>query len=129
MPLSALVKEGFSIHPAYDGGALRLSIRGYADADVQPVLEPYFSQVHAEAQTENMSEVVVDVHELVFINSSGFKALVGWLGQLNTLAPQRQYRIRFVRNAGQRWQVRSFDALQRMSCGLVSIEDWDGKAA
>jgi hypothetical protein len=73
-----------------------------------------------------VSLVIVDVHELYFINSSCFKAFVTWVATVNSVEPSERYCIRFLKDPKLRWQTRSFDALHRMSLALVTIEDWVG---
>jgi hypothetical protein len=126
MTIAPLIREGFVLQPTFTGSLLRVNFSGCADAEAQPLLGDYFRQVHLAAQAAAVDEVVVDIHDLYFINSSCFKAFVTWIDLLNREALQRRYRIRFLKDRELRWQTRSFDALHRMSLGSVVIEDWPG---
>lgn len=121
-----LIRDGFVLQPSLSGRLLRIAFSGCADAEAEPLLGDYFKQMHRTAQAATVDEVVVDIHELYFINSGCFKAFVTWIDLLNREALQQRYRIRFLKNEELRWQTRSFDALLRMSFGTVVIENWPG---
>jgi hypothetical protein len=126
MSLVPLIREGFALSPAYSNDVLSIAFYGCADGEAQPLLGRYFEEVHAEILRTKQTEVIVDVHELYFINSSCFKALVTWVSTVTSCDPSSRYRIRFVKDPSLRWHTRSFDALHRMSLALVTIEDWAG---
>jgi hypothetical protein len=124
--ISALAHDGFVLRPHQVGTVLHVEFSGCADNDAQALLPGYFKLMHAEVERSGMTEVVVDIHGLYFINSSCLKAIVTWIDLLNAMASDRRYRIRFLKDPRLRWQTRSFDALHRMCMANVSVEDWSG---
>jgi hypothetical protein len=124
--ISELVRDGFVLRPQKIGSELRVEFSGCADSEAQPLLPSYLRQLHAEVERLRVLEVVVDIHDLYFINSSCLKALVAWIDLLNGIPPTERYRIRFQKDPNLRWQTRSFDALHRMCMSHVSVEDWSG---
>jgi hypothetical protein len=105
-----------------EGQAIRLSLAGNADLRAVPALELLLPQLHSEAQRLRVSEVVVDLLRLEFMNSSCFKAFVTWLSRVQESEPARQYRIRFQSDPGRHWQKRSLTALSCFAVDLVHIE-------
>jgi hypothetical protein len=126
MSLVPLIRDGFALSLSYTNDLLSIVFSGCADNEAQPLLGRYFEGVHAEVLRTKQTEVIVDVHELYFINSNCFKALVTWVSTVTTEDPTSRYWIRFVKDPSLRWQTRSFDAFHRMSLALVTIEDWAG---
>jgi hypothetical protein len=124
--LSTLDRDGLVLRPRQIGNELHLEFSGSADIEAQSMLLGYFRLLHAEVARSGTTLVVVDIHELSFINSSCFKALVTWIDLLNGMPQQQRYRIRFVKDSSAHWQTRSFDALHRMGVANVSVEDWSG---
>ena len=124
--LSALDRDGLVLRPHQVGTELHLEFSGSADNEAHAVLPGYFKLLHAEVQRSGTTMVVVDIHQLHFINSSCFKALVTWIDLLNGMPPAQRYRIRFLKDPTLRWQTRCFDALHRMSMAHVGVEDWSG---
>lgn len=126
MGLSTLERDGLVLRPRQIGIELRLEFSGSADNEAQSILPGYFRLLHDEVVRSGTALVVVDIHELRFINSSCFKALVTWIDLLNGMPQAARYRIRFLKDSSAHWQTRSFDALHRMSMANVGVEDWSG---
>ena len=68
-----------------------------------------------------MGEVVIEMTDLDFINSSCLKAMVAWVYKVDTEG--RPYKIRLLRDAGLHWQRTSLATLQRLAPDVVVIED------
>jgi anti-anti-sigma factor len=96
--------------------------RGTADVESKPALDQYVEALHEEAHRVGATKVVVDLRELEFMNSSSFKVFVTWLGQVQDLPEDKQYRIHFVSNPSIHWQRRSLAALSCFAVNLVTIE-------
>ncbi len=96
--------------------------RGNADLRAREPLESLLGRVDAEARRLRVAEVEVDLRDLEFMNSSCFKSFVSWIGRVQDLEPEMQYRIRFVSNPSMHWQQRSLHALRCFAVELVSIE-------
>jgi hypothetical protein len=105
-----------------DGGSLRVGFVGSADTHAGPALDSLLRSVHKAALAAKTREVIVDFRELEFMNSSCFKAFVAWLGDLQNLDVDKQYRIRFLSDDSKHWQRRSLSALSCFAVDLVQIE-------
>jgi hypothetical protein len=124
--LSAMCTEAFTIRPSLVGRTLRLQVSGSADGEIQPMLPGYLRQVQSEAERLGVGEVVVDLHELYFMNSSCFKAFVTWMDALGKAGARPSYSLRFLKDRNLNWQTRSLDALRRMAMEAVIVEDYPG---
>lgn len=105
-----------------DAAGLSLVLTGTADLRVQQELEAFLFAVNDLALARKASEVAVDLRKLEFMNSSCFKAFVGWIGQLQEVERERQYRIRFLSDPRMLWQRRSLHALSCFAVDLITIE-------
>ena len=118
--LGIIKKEGFSLEPEVFGHHLVVRFTGNGDMSVVHTLDGYLKLVHVEMQRLGLSETVVDVRELYFMNSSCIKAFVSWIYRVST--SDSPYRIRFLANTRQHWQANTLGALARMAPAVVSIE-------
>lgn len=100
----------------------RVALRGDADLDAVDALGAALSEVHARAIADRCAEVIVDISQLEFMNSTCLKKIITWLGSLEALAPESRYRVRFLSDPTIRWQMRSLHALESFSAGLVTVE-------
>lgn len=112
----------FHAHAHEHEGKVSLLLQGTADLRVQESLDAFLKRADACARAESSGEVVVDVRALEFMNSSCFKAFVSWIGRLQELPPEAQYRIRFLSDQRMLWQRRSLHALSCFAVNLISIE-------
>ncbi len=95
--------------------------------EARPSLSQFVLQAHEEAERLSVTEVIVDVHELYFINSVCLKSLVVWIDKLVNSDPSIRYRLTFLVDSHLRWQDRSILALQRMAPDIVSVANWKGE--
>ena len=100
---------------------MHVTLIGNADLTVKSELDRFMAAVHEEARRIGAKEVVVDLKELEFMNSSCLKSLVWWISSVNELAADRQYHITFVSSPAMYWQRRSLTALAGLASELVSI--------
>jgi hypothetical protein len=100
---------------------LTVILAGNADLNVKADLDRFVGAVHAEAQRTRAKEVMVDLKELEFMNSSCLKSFVWWITRVQELATPYQYRIVFVSSPSMYWQRRSLSALAGLASDLVSI--------
>jgi len=100
---------------------LIVTLVGNADLNVKSELDRFMSAVHEEARRIGAREVVVDVKQLEFMNSSCLKSFVWWISSVHDLAAAHQYRITFVSSPAMYWQRRSLTALAGLANDLVSI--------
>src|SRR5690242_21021151 len=85
----------FEATAAVDGGSLVMRLWGNADLRVNGPLGPFLDQVDDQARRNHVGEVVADVRELVFMNSSCWKEFVRWIALVEE-RPEEHYCIRFL---------------------------------
>jgi hypothetical protein len=64
----------------------------------------------------------VDLRELEFCNSSGFKSFIHWIERIGSLPDRERYTLHFVSNPVRKWQRTSLLALSCYGVNSVSIE-------
>jgi|KBSMisStandDraft_5_1062788.scaffolds.fasta_scaffold323178_2 hypothetical protein len=101
---------------------LRVRLRGHADVGARTALVGFVAQLDQQAIAAAVSEVVVDMRELEFMNSSCFRTLVTWLDSVRQRPFGEQYLIRFLHNPSADWQERSLGALSTFAPGLITVE-------
>jgi hypothetical protein len=106
----------------YAPPAVSVRLVGSAESVAMAQLGHLLGKLHGEALRLAVREVTIDMRDLEFMNSSCFKAFVSWLGELQELAPGRQYRIRFLSDEQKHWQRRSLGALSCFAVDLIQIE-------
>jgi hypothetical protein len=122
LELPDLKKSVMSVAGGVDGNVITVQFVGTADTEARAELDTYVKQLHVEAVRLAVANVVVDLRELEFMNSSCLKIFVAWLAQLRDLAPDKQYRIQIRSNPNLLWQRRSLAALSCFAVDLVTIE-------
>jgi hypothetical protein len=112
----------FSVEANLRERAIQARFTGNADLRAREALEKFLVGLHAEAQRVAAEKVVVDFHRLEFMNSSCFKSFVTWIGEVQDLNADKQYRIHFRSNPEMLWQRRSLHALRCFAVDLITIE-------
>ncbi len=107
---------------SFQGTGVLLKLVGSAESEAMTALDDLLSKMHARAVEGAVREVTVDMRELDFMNSSCFKAFVSWIGEVQDLETQRQYRIRFLSDEQKHWQRRSLGALSCFAVDLIQVE-------
>jgi hypothetical protein len=102
--------------------AVKLRLVGTAESSTMAALSGLLTGLHAEAVSHHVREVTVDLRDLEFMNSSCFKAFVSWVGRIEDLDTEQQYRIRFLSDPKKHWQERSLGALACFATHLIRIE-------
>lgn len=113
-------EEKYSATLIKDPFGYRVQLRGTIST-VSPgsVLNPFVDAVHDTLAKIGASEVKVDMTELEFCNSSGFKSFIYWVERIRALPQERRYRLAFLPNPARKWQRTSLLAL---SCyGVESV--------
>jgi len=111
----------FACQAGVEDGVVRFRLSGVADARSSSDFDAFVQKAHAEIQRRGDSEVVVDLMELSFMNSSSFKVFVHWLTLIDELPPEKRYALRFVWDKGQYWQRRSLEALKAFAADGVQL--------
>jgi hypothetical protein len=118
----AVSTADFQAAAVQDDNGVSVRLAGNADVRVMASLDTMLRALSSELERLLVPEVVVDMRNLQFMNSSCFKSFVTWLGQVQEMEPGRQYRIRFLSDANKHWQKRSLAALSCFAMELVRVE-------
>ena len=113
-------EEGLTLGPV-PGAPGRVRFAGTGEAEGAAVLDRYLGVMHQHALARELREVVIELWELEFINSSCLKAMVAWIYKVDTEG--RPYKIRLLRDASLHWQRTSIATLQRLAPEIVIVED------
>jgi hypothetical protein len=115
--------EKYSASFAAEADGPRVVFRGTIST-VNPavVLNPFVDAVHAVLSTRGGGRVRVDLRELEFCNSSGFKSFIHWIERIASLPEPSRYPLHFVSNAARKWQRTSLLALSCYGVNSVSME-------
>jgi anti-anti-sigma factor len=122
LAIADLKLEHFTTKSERDGSTIVVRLHGNADGEVQTDLNHLLDQVHAEAKRLSVTQAVVNLQDLYFMNSSCISLLVRWINGLSQDKGAHKYRIRFVSNPNLRWQKRILSALSAMGQQVVIIE-------
>ena len=120
LTLQALSGDSFQATPSLENGRLALRFVGSGDMNAIAPLSGFLKRVHEEATRLAVTEVICNLQQLVFMNSSCFKSFVVWIDTVKN-APQG-YLIRFLTDPNLHWQRRSLEALRRLATNIVEIE-------
>lgn len=123
-PALQVAEEKYSAYLGQDPQGVRVFFKGTIST-VNPavVLNPFVDAVHQHALDAGAKEVRVDLTQLEFCNSSGFKSFIHWIERIQQTAEPKRYKLRFVSTKDRRWQRASLLAL---SCYGVSTVIIDG---
>lgn len=114
--------DGFSIEILGDP-QYRVVITGSVSIPEAAPLNRFFDGVHAEVLTMKPAEVLVDVRNLEFMNSTGFKPLIYWIDRVNNEKTTEQYPVRFLSSPERRWQRAFLSAVSCFAPTLVTVEE------
>lgn len=101
---------------------ITVKLLGSAETSAMAELDAFLRRVHAHVMDAKLPEVTIDVRALDFMNSSCFKTFVSWIGVVQELPPEQQYKVRFVADDKKHWQSRSLGALACFAVDLIRIE-------
>ncbi len=101
----------------------RVRLRGTIST-VSPgvVLNPFVEGVHDTIVKAAAREVRVDMTELEFCNSSGFKSLIHWVELIQKMPADKRYRLVFQSSPDRKWQRTSLLALSCFGIESVAIK-------
>jgi hypothetical protein len=124
MPAIQVAEEKYSAHIGPDAQGIRVHFKGTIST-VNPavVLNPFVDAVHQHVLESGAKEVRVDLTQLEFCNSSGFKSFIHWIERIQQVPEPKRYKLRFMSTKERRWQRASLLAL---SCYGVSTVIIDG---
>lgn len=120
--VETLKADDFAAQASTAERAILVSLTGTADLTVKDQLDLFLREVHSEAQRSLVDEVIVDVRQLEFMNSSCLKSLVWWITTVQKQPGERKYRIVFVSSPSVFWQQRSLNPLACLASDVVTIQ-------
>jgi hypothetical protein len=82
---------------------------------------PFLKALHQAILQDGLSEMVVDVTKLTFVNSSAIRLFVDWSTWVRKEDTHR-YRLRFVIDPSSTWQKTTFPVLKTLAPGVVFTE-------
>ena len=87
-------------------------------------LGTFFQSLHRDAIAQKATDVLVDVSELTFVNSSSIRLFVDWASWIRNEAGHR-YTLRFRTSNKITWQKTSFTALTSLMKDVLKVEPID----
>lgn len=99
-----------------------VELAGTAEGHATHDLRAFFTRLHGVAAAAGVPEVLIDLRRLEFMNSSSFKAFVGWIASLRDAPAEKQYKVRLVSDPKKHWQRRSLGALASFAPDLVHVD-------
>ncbi len=122
-PALQVAEEKYSAHLGQDPQGVQVFFKGTIST-VNPavVLNPFVDAVHQHVLDAGAKEVRVDLTELEFCNSSGFKSFIHWIERIQQAPEAKRYKLRFVSTKERRWQRASLLALSCYGVNTVVIE-------
>jgi hypothetical protein len=122
VPLEAS-DEKYSASLAHDAHGLRVVFRGtISTPNPANVLNPFIDAVHQQLLDSGAPDTRVDLRELEFCNSSGFKSFIHWIHLIAETAEPQRYKLRFLSTPARKWQRTSLLALSCYGVNTVTIE-------
>jgi hypothetical protein len=110
------------VDSTFEDTVVGLRLYGSADTRSMTSLGTIVSRAASEARRPGVREVLVDLRDLEFMNSSCFKHFVTWICDFQDAPPPSGPHFRFRSDPKRLWQRRSLHALSGLAAGLVSIE-------
>jgi anti-anti-sigma factor len=105
-----------------DARAIVVSVSGNADMAVSDPWRAFLQAIDAEARRLSVDEMVFELRELYFMNSSCLSVLMRMIHNLVQGSGEPGYRMRFKANPNLRWQKRSLLALSSLARDRVIVE-------
>ena len=112
--------DDFSAAATFLDGRIAAQVAGTADLNAKKALDDYLAELHEMALSNRVTEVVMDVRNLTFMNSSCLKGFVTWICRVQGAPPQSRYRIT-LQSPLIHWQRRSLLALSCLAADVVTV--------
>lgn len=118
-----VAEEKYSASVVADPQGTRVLLRGtISTVNPATVLNPFVDAVHEQVVKGGLRQVLVDMRELEFCNSSGFKSFIHWIQRIQQLPDAQRYGLRFLSNPARKWQKTSLLALSCYAVNTVSFD-------
>jgi hypothetical protein len=115
--------DDFAGSARHEGTSLEVLLRGNADYAALDALDMLLERMHSESRRLGIKEVVIDLRQLEFMNSSCFKSFVSWITNIQELDAEHQYKVKFLSNPSMHWQKRSLHSLRCFAVELISVSE------
>lgn len=123
MKLENLTSEKFTIKSSARNGDFLITLNGEIDLEnPSQILRPYLETLHKKAIEEHCKAVIVNFHDLSFMNSSGIREFVHWILMLNNINERIKYRIVIQYLLGITWQATSLPVFQKLMPEFIDLE-------
>ncbi len=119
--LVTVTGDDFAGSAHVDGATVQAVLKGNADYAAFDALEMLLNRIHSETKRLAANEVVVDLRQLEFMNSSCFKSFVSWVTDIQELDDAKRYKVRFLSNPTYHWQKRSLHSLRCFAVELITV--------
>ncbi len=114
--------EKYSAALATEAGLPVVQLKGtISTVNPASILNPFVDAAHKELSAAGVKHIDVDLRDLEFCNSSGFKSFIYWIQLIQKLPAPQQYKLRFKTNPQRRWQKTSLLALSCFAVELTEI--------
>jgi hypothetical protein len=121
--VAAVHGDDFAGAAQHEGSTINVLLKGTADYAALDALERLLTRTHSEASRLSVTEAIVDLRQLEFMNSSCFKSFVSWINDIQEMEQERQYKLRFVSNPKLHWQKRSLHSLRCFAVELITVTE------
>jgi anti-anti-sigma factor len=115
-------RETFATQSQRQGDALLVTLCGNADMDVHDELRAFLDDLHEGAKANGVKELVFDLKELYFMNSSCLSTFLRLINRMVASRASHAYGLRFRTNQNLGWQRRNLQAIRAYAEELVSVE-------
>jgi hypothetical protein len=85
------------------------------------VLTPYFTDVHNAVLADGYKEVIFDMSDLEYINSSGIKSIIKFVIKILTIDVSRRYQVVINYTSKKGWQPSSFKPVMLLAPKIVRM--------
>ena len=121
-PTVQVSDDRYSATLTNEAGAPIVQLKGtISTQNPATLLNPFVDGAHKELCGAAVKHVDIDLRDLEFCNSSGFKSFIYWIQLIQKLPKPQQYKLRFKVNPQRRWQKTSLLALSCFAVDLTEI--------
>jgi len=123
-PLSPFSVDEVQVVPTRDEGVLRVALSGCVEMrNPGEVFNAFWADVDAEAVSQGIRRVEVDLRSVGFMNSSGIMTLVRWVMRVVEQDGGAPYKVLFRYDPGVTWQSTNMPVLARLAPEVVTLSD------
>jgi len=109
-----------TIHLKLSGQNTLVMSGSVLDMDPGAILMPHIRDLHERILRQGIRTFDIDVRALSFVNSSGIRVFIDWLGLIRR--GNSAYTLRVVMDPAVTWQRLTFGALESVARGVVVLD-------